>query len=123
MKRKNRISKFVDKVVKKESLPNRWWPTIFCLHEKIFIGLSLSNIKVAGGVPLSKVDYSQWKKENSRFREGYEIDMTKYAEGEIVHCPHCGSKVDFRLWKSATIPEFLPVSINNVLYGKKDDLG
>lgn len=123
MKRQNRINRISRVIEKKTSLPNKWWPTIYCLNEKIFIGVSHVPMKVVGGKGLSKVNKDHWSKINSKFREGYSIDMTKYQDGEIVHCPHCGYRVDFRLWKSSTVPEFLPISLDNILFNIKDPLG
>lgn len=77
-----------------------YYPTIFCLKEEKTIGLSY--VRIMGKC---KVNMAQWRDDNSKFLDGYKIDMTQYSDGEQVICPKCGSPVDFRLYMSDTRPE------------------
>lgn len=82
---------------------NRYWKTIFCLGEQVFIGISYSLVKKG-----DKVNADDWQDNNSKWKTPHhKIDMSKLIEGETVYCPKCGSKVDFRMWLSATKPDFV----------------
>ena len=85
---------------------NRYWPSIYCTYEKIFI--AVSNVTVGFGHDKYKIVPDHWKKENCRFRsEEYRIIFEDIKDGQEVMCPHCKNKqVDFRLWISSKRPEF-----------------
>ena len=103
LKRRNKT-----KVNPKTSPKNRYWPAIYCLKEKVFIGVSNETMKVKKGRPKLRVGYKEWDSIIGRFRsELYRIDMTKFKDGDLVQCPFCGGRVDFRSWVSATKPEFI----------------
>ena len=103
----------IKKIVSQKQENNRknyWWPTIYCLQEKLFVGISFETMKFKGFRPLCKVNKLHWMENNSRFRTPeHKIDMAQYKEGQMVHCAKCGGLVDFRLWKSATKPQFIDV--------------
>jgi len=95
------------KLLKKLNSKNRRWPAIFCTREKIFIGVSYNTLKAQFGVIQKQVTKDQWYPEISKFRsEEYRIDFTKFKKGDLVLCPKCNGPVDFRVWLSATVPEF-----------------
>ena len=94
---------------------NQYWPAIFCLGEKLFIGVSNISMKVERGKPKLKVDHKHWDGLVGMFRsEKYRIDMTNFEKGDPVHCPVCGSRVDFRIWISAKKPEFINVEETDI---------
>ena len=104
---------------------NKYWPTIFCLHEEIFIGVSLVTMKFShiDGKPVYKVNRDHWQPNNSKFRDPkYAIDMSKFVVGQEVKCPNCFHLVDFRLWKSSVEPNFIPMNITNILSGEANRL-
>ena len=98
---------------KKFKLPsplNKYWPTIYCLNEKIFIGVSYETVKSRYGRIKKKVLDKDWINGICKFRSPeYVINMGQYKDGDIVYCPKCGGHVDFRIWVSATMPEFTNV--------------
>lgn len=107
LKELERENKKCKKFLKKLSSNNRKWPAIYCLNEKIFIGVSYNTLKSKFGVLQKQVTKDQWYPEVSKFRsEEYKIDFSKLNKGDLVLCPKCGGKVDFRAWLSATTPEF-----------------
>ena len=81
-----------------------YWPMIYCINEKMPIGIC--RIKANGNI---KVNKSQWTPELSDFLDGYRIDMDKFSVGDKVLCPHCGGVVDFRMWLSDTVPQLIPL--------------
>jgi hypothetical protein len=102
--RRKEKNKYKDKFAKR----NRYWYAIYCMGENLFIGVSYADVKTEGG--RVKVNAQQWLDEVCAWRDPkYRINMLKFAVGDTVHCPHCGSKVDFRLWASATKPQFMEV--------------
>jgi len=86
---------------------NRYFPAIFCQREKFFIGFSTCSFIPSGGIMRFKVDKSQWSENFANWREKYyRIDFSKFEEGDLVMCPFCGGKVDFRMWISSVLPSF-----------------
>lgn len=94
-----------------KSAPNLYWPTIFCTHEKMFIGLSYNSTASKYEAKHKVVDESDWKPEVSIFRdEKYRIDFSKFEKDTEVCCPNCGKPVDFRIWISSKRPEFTEIT-------------
>jgi len=104
-KREQRIRLKKWETKKKKS--NKWWPAIFCLEENFFIGFSYETMKFKNLKPKYGIIKKHWSKNNSKFRKGYEIDMTQFKTGDLVRCPNCGGLVDFRLWISSEIPRLI----------------
>lgn len=95
--------------IKKKDSKNRYWKTIYCNSEKLFIGISYTKFQVE-----SKVNSLDWEDAVCAWRAPeYKIDFTNHVLGQEVYCPKCGSKVDFRVWLSAVKPNFV--------YEKKPD--
>lgn len=91
--------------VKRNTTRNRYWPSIFCIGENMFIGVSYYPVRIS--IERCEVVIDHWKKGGCAFRTPeHEIDMTKYKKGDIVWCPKCGAKVDFRMWLSSVPPQF-----------------
>jgi len=92
------------------------YPVIWCTGEDLCIAVSRKVARVkkttAGYKIRDKVDYEQWRDWNSTFREGYEIDMSTLAEGELVICPKCGENCDFRVFPSTKPPQLAKVSFD-----------
>jgi hypothetical protein len=108
LKELEREKKKQKKFLKKINEKNRRWPAIFCLNENIFIGVSYNTLKAKFGILQKQVTKDQWYPEISKFRsKEYEIDFKKFNKGDLVLCPKCGGKVDFRVWLSAKTPEFV----------------
>jgi hypothetical protein len=95
---------------------NKYYPSLFCLGEKIFI--AVSNIKVGLGHSKYKIELEHWTHLNARFRsEEYRINFPELKPGLTlveVKCPKCGSLVDFRMWMSAKRPEFCVPEKSNI---------
>jgi len=93
----------------------RYFPIMFCINEDICIGVSSKYAKIKsdrfGVVKLkSKVDFEQWTPYVCKFRsEEYIIDLSLYKIGDEIHCPKCGSKIDFRLFPSSTPPVMVEI--------------
>jgi hypothetical protein len=91
------------KSLKKLNNKNRMWPAIFCINENMFIGISYNVLRSKQ----RQIVKDQWYPEVSKFRsEEYKIDFSKLNKGDLVLCPKCSGKVDFRVWLSAVVPEF-----------------
>lgn len=91
------------------------YPVIWCTGEEIAIAVSYRTVgvkrdKFGNRVPTRKVGAEQWKPHNSKFREGYKMDLSQYGPGDVVLCPHCNSKVDFRLFPGTKPPKLVGVS-------------
>lgn len=93
-------------------LQRNWmWPSIYCDKEDVFIGFSFNKIPVEK--VRYKVDKKDWIEGRCSFRnEKYKIDFTNAKDDDIIKCPCCGEKVDFRLWISANKPEFYDIQDN-----------
>ena len=81
-----------------------YYPSVFCLQEHKFIGVS--KIKCKGD---EKVTDKHWQLGNSEFLQGYRINFDKYEKGDIVRCPVCDGIIDFRMFMSDTVPELKKV--------------
>jgi hypothetical protein len=107
VKELEREKKKQKKFLKKFNAKNRRWPAIFCINENLFIGVSYNTLKSQFGILQKQVTKDQWYPQICKFRsEEYKIDFTKFKKGDLVLCPKCGGKVDFRVWLSAITPEF-----------------
>lgn len=96
--------------MKSNRASNRYWPAIFCTGENIFIGISHEPMSFKYGAPKYRVVDKHWQPHNCMFRsQEHIIDLSQYKVGDEVKCPKCGSKIDFRLWKSATKPYLVEV--------------
>ena len=80
----------------------RYYPIMFCMKEEKPIGLSFMLCRKR-----VKVDWHHWLDTNSKFLSGYEIDLKNCKKGDIVYCPVCGGKIDFRFWESDTTPDLI----------------
>lgn len=92
---------------------NRYWYSVYCLTEKLFIGVSYVTVLKEKGK--FKVAYNQWTEGNCNWRtEKHKIDMSNKTEGQLILCPKCGGQVDFRMWLSSKRPEFIDVKEINI---------
>jgi len=108
LKSLDREKKKQKKLSKKRNSKNKRWPAIFCIEEKKFIGVSYNMLTCKFGIIQKQVIKDHWYPEVCKFRsKEYEIDFKKFNKGDEVTCPKCGGKVDFRVWLSATTPEFV----------------
>jgi len=83
-----------------------------CQAEKKPIGVSFVTIKIKvdrfGRVKSkTKVNDDSWAEGNCKFAKGYEIDFSKFKDGDAIHCPKCGSLVDFIAFGSSTKPDIV----------------
>lgn len=79
------------------------WPAIFCLGEKRVIGISYFKTRKKK----LKMVKQHWLEMNSTFLPGYRIDFSNASEGDLITCPHCGERVDLRLFRSDTKPRLI----------------
>ena len=95
----------------------RYYPTMYCMGENLYIGVSSVPMKFKGDRwgninPKYKVEDRHWQVWNCSFREKkYIIDMTRLSIGRKVICPHCGSSVDFRLFGSNSTPRLVDINV------------
>jgi hypothetical protein len=88
---------------------NKYYPAIYCLEEKLFIGVSREAVPPRKAVGY-KVNVKDWLPHNCNFRaREYIIDLRKHKEGDVINCPKCNKPVDFRLWMSSTKPLLVEV--------------
>lgn len=92
---------------------NRYWYSVYCLTEKLFVGVSYVNVTREKGK--FKVNYNQWTEGNCSWRsEKHKMDLSTKTEGQLILCPKCGGQVDFRMWLSSKKPEFIDARQNSV---------
>ena len=85
---------------------NRKYPAIYCINEKRFI--AYSTYPLFSPDNKYKITKSHWNNEYANWRsEEYKINMENCKDGQTVLCPKCLGLVDFRIWISATKPEFI----------------
>lgn len=93
----------------------RYYPTMYCVAEELYIGVSNKPMKFKGDrfgriKPKYKVNDKHWLPECCSFRSGeYIIDMRNKQDGDMIVCSKCGSAIDFRLFYSNTIPRMVDV--------------
>ena len=110
-KRMKREAKRLSLKLSANKSKNKYYPSLFCTGEKIFIGVS--DVKVGLGHTEYKIIPAHWQSGVARFRVGYEMDFSQIKEGDKVQCPKCKADLDFRMWLSSKRPEFYAVAKNN----------
>ena len=98
---------------KQKAKVGRYYPTMFCMAEGLYIGVSKLPMKFRsdrfGNIkPKYKVTAMHWTPMNCSFRANeYIIDMREKNEGDLILCNKCGGKIDFRLFYSCTVPRMI----------------
>lgn len=97
MKRKKKnVNRFIK--LKKRT----YWPMIYCPHENKAIAISHYRCKKK-----VKVQWYHFDVGRCEFLHGYEFSMKNLKKGDIVYCPKCKHRVDFRMWLSDTLPHII----------------
>lgn len=117
MSRRSRQKRQIKRKVKPKNNRSklRWYPTMFCTGENLYIGISQMAMKFKGDrwgniKPKYKIIVDHWKPDTCKFRsQEYVIDLSGYTVGLKVKCSKCGSDIDFRLFGSNTIPSMIEV--------------
>jgi len=118
MKRKISKKRGGKRFLKKKKVKGsyRLFPVMFCLREKLVIGLSKLPMKFKASkygkiTPKYKVNFKHWRPSVCQFRsKEYIVDLSQYDENSSkIRCSKCNGYIDFRLFPSAKIPQLVEV--------------